>query len=103
NHSSILGSLGTLSSAPERFGEMINPAYTTSNAALNGFTVALAHKLRGTNVKGNSAHPGWVKTGLGGSGAQMEIVDGAKPAVALPTLPADGPTGTFQHLGETLP
>ena len=41
--------------------------------------------------------------GDGGRGAQMEIVDGAKMAGALATLPADRPSGTFQHLGETLP
>jgi hypothetical protein len=33
----------------------------------------------------------------------MEIVDGAKTSVALATLPDDGPTGAFIHLGETLP
>lgn len=103
NQSSILGSLGTLSAAPEQFGEMVNPAYTTSKAALNGFTVALAHKLRATHVKVNSAHPGWVKTDLGSDAAPMGVVDGAKTAVTLATLPPDGPTGGFFHMGERLP
>lgn len=103
NQSSILGSLGTISAAPERFGEMLNPAYTTSKAALNGFTVALAHKLRRTHVKVNAAHPGWVKTDLGSDAAPMGVVDGAKTAVTLATLPADGATGGFFHLGERLP
>ncbi|MFT3767621.1 MAG: SDR family oxidoreductase [Minicystis sp.] len=103
NHSSILGSLGSITGTPEQFGDFVNPAYTTSKAALNGFTVALAHKLRGTNVKVNAAHPGWVKTDLGSDAAPMEVVDGAKTAVALATLPADGPTGAFIHMGERLP
>ncbi|APR88014.1 3-oxoacyl-[acyl-carrier protein] reductase [Minicystis rosea] len=102
NHSSILGSLGTITTT-DMFGDFVNPAYTTSKAALNGFTVALAHRLRGTNVKVNSAHPGWVKTDLGSDAAPMEIVDGAKTAVALATLPADGPTGSFIHMGDRLP
>ncbi len=33
----------------------------------------------------------------------MNVVDGAKTAVNLATLPADGPTGQFFHLGEPLP
>ena len=48
----------------------------------------------------NSAHPGWVKTEMGGDGALMEIVDGAKTSVQLATLPEDGPTGGYFHMGE---
>ena len=103
NQSSQLGSLTSLSSAPEQFIDFVNPAYTTSKAALNAFTVALAIKLQGTNVKINSAHPGWVKTDLGSDAAPMEVIDGAKTAVLLATLPADGPTGGFFHMDERLP
>jgi NAD(P)-dependent dehydrogenase (short-subunit alcohol dehydrogenase family) len=103
NHSSELGSLTSITAAPEQFGNFINPAYTTSKAALNAFTVALAHKLRGTKVKVNSAHPGWVKTDLGSDAAPMEVPDGAKTAVILATLPADGPTAGFFHLDKRLP
>ena len=103
NQSSVLGSLTSLAGKPRMFANAILPAYTSSKAALNGFTVALAHKLRGTAIKVNSAHPGWVKTGLGGQEAPLTVVDGAKTAVTLATLPADGPSGQFFHLGETLP
>jgi len=103
NHSSVLGSLGTIEKTPEMFGDFVVPAYTASKAALNGFTVALANKLKNTKVKVNSAHPGWVKTDLGGDMAPMEVVDGAKTAVALATLPDDGPNGVFVHMGERLP
>jgi len=44
-----------------------------------------------------------VKTDMGGEGATMEIVDGAKTSVALATLDADGPSGSFLHMGEGLP
>jgi NAD(P)-dependent dehydrogenase (short-subunit alcohol dehydrogenase family) len=103
NHSSVLGSLTSLSKQPEMFGDFVIPAYTASKAALNGFTVALAHKTRGTALKVNSAHPGWVRTDLGGQKAPLSVEDGAKTAVMLASLPADGATGQFFHLGEALP
>ena len=78
-------------------------AYDSSKTALNSFTIHLAHELRGTKIKVNSAHPGWVKTEMGGEGAQMEIVDGAKTSVQLATLGEDGPTGGYFHMGEPLP
>jgi NAD(P)-dependent dehydrogenase (short-subunit alcohol dehydrogenase family) len=78
-------------------------AYDASKSALNSFTIHLAHELRQTKIKVNSGHPGWVKTDMGGEGAMMEIVDGAKTSVQLATLPADGPSGGFFHMGEALP
>ena len=78
-------------------------AYNVSKSAVNAFTVQLAYELKDTPMKVNAAHPGWVKTELGGEGATMEISDGAKTSVALATLGADGPNGAYVHLGETLP
>jgi NAD(P)-dependent dehydrogenase (short-subunit alcohol dehydrogenase family) len=103
NQSSELGSLTSLMSSGDSMANFVNPAYTASKAALNGFTVALTFKLRGTRVKVNSAHPGWVKTELGGRDAPGSVEDGAKTAVMLATLPDDGPTGGFFHMGKTLP
>ena len=103
NLSSILASL-TLHATP---GSPIYDskafAYNVSKTALNGYTVHLAHALKDTPIKVNSAHPGWVKTEMGGEYAPMEIADGAKTSVQLATLPADGPSGGYFHLGETLP
>ena len=63
----------------------------------------LAHELRNTNIKVNSAHPGWVKTELGGENAPMELKDGGKTSVQLATLDSNGKTGGFFHLGDALP
>jgi NAD(P)-dependent dehydrogenase (short-subunit alcohol dehydrogenase family) len=105
NLSSILGSLALNSDPNSPIGASngTNTSYNASKAALNMFTVQLAYELKDTNIKVNSAHPGWVKTDMGGEAAPMEIVDGAKTSVHLATLPADGATGTFTHLGEALP
>lgn len=63
----------------------------------------LAAELAGTSVKVNSAHPGWVKTELGGPSAPMELADSARTSVRLATLGADGPTGGFFHESAPLP
>jgi NAD(P)-dependent dehydrogenase (short-subunit alcohol dehydrogenase family) len=103
NLSSILGS-NTLHATPgSPIYDFKSFAYDTSKAALNAFTIHLAHELKDTKVKVNSAHPGWVKTDMGTDAAPMEIPDGAKTSVRLATLPADGPTGGFFHMNDTLP
>ncbi len=103
NLSSILGSLGVHSADNSPIGPAKALAYNASKSALNAFTVHLADELRGTSIKVNSAHPGWVKTELGGPGAPMELADSAKTSVRLATLGADGPTGGFFHEGDRLP
>ncbi len=103
NVSSMLGSL-TLHSLPGAGLELIKPfAYDASKTAVNQFTVHLAASLKDTPVKVNSAHPGWVKTRLGGEEAPMEVEEGAQTAVKLATLDSDGPTGKFIHLDEEMP
>lgn len=102
NLSSILGSIAEHSDAASMIYAMRFPAYDSSKAAVNMYTAELAQTFKDTPMKINSAHPGWVKTDMGGEQAPMEIVDGAKTAVALATLDANGPTGGFFHLGQTL-
>jgi NAD(P)-dependent dehydrogenase (short-subunit alcohol dehydrogenase family) len=103
NVSSILGSVtlqGTKGS-PTYSTKLF--AYNSSKAALNMLTIHLAHELRGTKVKVNSAHPGWAKTDMGGSAAPLSVEDGAKTIVELATLPEDGPTGGYFHGSEMIP
>jgi len=103
NLSSILGS-NTLHSDPQSpIYDFKVPAYNVSKSAVNAYTVQLAYELRDTPIKVNAAHPGWVKTEMGGEGATMELPDGAKTSVTLATLATDGPTGSYTHMGEALP
>jgi len=103
NLSSILGSLGLHSDAASPIYASKLFAYDTSKTALNSYTVHLAAALADTNIKVNSAHPGWVKTEMGSDAAPMEIADGAKTSVALSLLGVDGPSGKYIHLGDELP
>jgi NAD(P)-dependent dehydrogenase (short-subunit alcohol dehydrogenase family) len=101
NHSSILGSIATLKGG--QMDDAFTPGYASSKAALNMLTVVQSKRLAKKHIKVNAAHPGWVKTDLGGEGAPMEIVDGAKTAVELALIGEDGPTGGYFHLGKPLP
>lgn len=103
NLSSILASLTLHANPKSPIYDAKSFAYDASKTALNAFTVHLAHELRGTNIKVNSAHPGWVKTDMGGDQAPMELSEGAKTSVELATLGEDGPTGGYFHVGKALP
>jgi NAD(P)-dependent dehydrogenase (short-subunit alcohol dehydrogenase family) len=103
NLSSILGSLTLHADPNSPIYNAKSFAYDASKTALNAFTIHLAHELRNTNIKVNSAHPGWVKTDMGGQQATMELADGSKTSVALATLPEGGPTGGYFHMGQSLP
>jgi NAD(P)-dependent dehydrogenase (short-subunit alcohol dehydrogenase family) len=103
NLSSILGSLGVHAQENSPIAGFRVLSYNASKAALNMFTVQLAEELKDTNIKVNSAHPGWVKTDMGGEEAPMAITDGAKTSVQLALVGEDGPTGKFMHMGDELP
>ncbi|MEM1002702.1 MAG: SDR family oxidoreductase [Bacteroidota bacterium] len=103
NVSSIMGSLALHSDKESPIYAIKLFAYNSSKTALNQFTVHLAQELEGTNVKVNSAHPGWVKTKLGGEYAPLSIEEGAKTLVDLATIGPNGPNGQFIHLNENQP
>jgi NAD(P)-dependent dehydrogenase (short-subunit alcohol dehydrogenase family) len=107
NVSTTMGSLTDQSDPSSPYFGLVLPAYQTSKAALNGVTVALAKTLRDTGVKVNSVCPGWVQTDLGGpdnrAAAPLTAAEAARPIVAMATLPADGPTGTFVDRDGTVP
>jgi NAD(P)-dependent dehydrogenase (short-subunit alcohol dehydrogenase family) len=103
NLSSVLGSLALHADPSSGIYDKKAFAYDASKTALNAFTVHLAQELHGTKIKVNSAHPGWVKTDMGGAAAPLEVAEGGKTSVQLATLPDDGPTGGYFHLGQSLP
>lgn len=90
NVSSPLGSL-TLSSQND-WGLL---GYSASKAALNMLTIQLAHELRDTAIKVNSAAPGYTATDLNGFAGTDTPAQGAAEAIRLALLPAEGPTGTM--------
>ena len=103
NMSSILGSQTLHADPKSPIYDFKSLSYDASKAALNSLTIHLAHELKDTKIKVNSAHPGWVKTDMGTDAAPMEIPEGGKTGVALALLGEDGPTGGFFHLGKPLP
>jgi NAD(P)-dependent dehydrogenase (short-subunit alcohol dehydrogenase family) len=67
-------------------------AYRFSKTAINSLTAVMAADLSGTNIKVNSMCPGWVKTDMGGAGANRSLQQGADTAVWLATaeeIPSD--------------
>jgi NAD(P)-dependent dehydrogenase (short-subunit alcohol dehydrogenase family) len=90
NLSSIVGSFTLLSNPRSHIYPHRVFAYDALKAALNAFTVHLAHELRESPIKVNSAHPGWAKTDMGGPNAELEITEEDRTSTQLAILPADG-------------
>lgn len=90
------GRIVNVSSHFGSFGDGLEgaPAYSISKAALNALTVKLAEALPDT-LKVNAMSPGWVRTRMGGAGADLSVEEACDTIVWLATLPDDGPTGGF--------
>ena len=96
NISSKMGSLGDNSS-----GGHFN--YRASKAALNMYTINLAHEMSASAVKVFTVHPGWIKTRMGGLSAPDEI-SLCIPRVLFPlTDEAESFHGQFLCGSEVLP
>ena len=100
--SSGLGSLSLHSDPASPIYDYKVPAYDISKTALNGYAVHLAYELKDTPIKVNAAHPGSVVTDMNANG-DLHVEEGAKTSVDLATLPVDGLSGRFVHLGQELP
>ncbi|MCH4538637.1 SDR family oxidoreductase [Ochrobactrum sp. A-1] len=69
--------------------------YCASKTALNMLTVKLAKELDRDGIKVNAVDPGLTSTDMTGNGPGHTPEDGARPAVALATTHAYGPTAGF--------
>ncbi len=95
NVSSGLGSLTQHSDPAWAYYPVKLLAYNTSKTALNAFTVTLAYELKDTQIKVNSADPGYTATDLNDHRGHKTIDQGAEVIIQLATLPADGATGGY--------
>ena len=80
--------------------------YCASKTALNMLTVKLAKELASEGIKVNAVDPGLTATDMTGNGAGQTPSEGARPAVALATTHAYGPTAgfyAFSPAGELVP
>ena len=77
-------------------------AYRISKTALNAVTAILAAELRGA-VAVNAACPGWVKTDMGGAGADRDVAEGADTAVWLALDAPQNLTGKFVRDRKVIP
>jgi len=95
NVTSGLGSL-TLHSDPSwKYYAVKSTAYVTSKAALNGYTIILAHDLRDTAFKVNAVDPGYTATDFNHHSGPGTVEDAAARVVKAAVLGEDGLTGQF--------
>jgi len=95
NVTSGLGSL-TLHSDPSwKYYEVKAAGYVTSKAALNGYTIILAHNLRDTAFKVNAVDPGYTATDFNHHSGPGTVQDAAARVVKAAVLGEDGLTGQF--------
>lgn len=95
NVTSGLGSL-TLHSDPAWKYYAVKPtAYVMSKAALNAYTIVLAHELRDTAFRVNAVDPGYTATDFNNHSGPGTVPDAAARVVRAATFGSDGPTGQF--------
>lgn len=70
-------------------------AYRLSKTALNAVTRIFASELRPRGICVNSVDPGWVRTDMGGAGANRSIEKGAETIVWLASAPEATESGFF--------
>ena len=95
NMGSSSGSL-TLNSDPSyEHRAVFGAAYSPSKTALHAITLAFAIELEQTTIKVNAACPGFTATDLNHFRGTRTVEQGAREAVRLALIGAEGPTGTL--------
>lgn len=72
------------------------PPYSLSKAALNALTRQLAAAAEGRDVLVNAVDPGWVRTDMGGSGADISVEDSAAGIISVIAKLTLAETGCFK-------
>lgn len=91
-----------VSSGLGRFGQGFStyaPLYSATKTTLNVLTRQWANTLRDRGIAVNAVDPGWVKTDMGGVGANRSVSQGAAGIVWLLHEAPAGATGRFWHDG----
>lgn len=76
--------------------------YRISKTALNGATCWLSAEWKDKGVRVNSVCPGWVRTDMGGAGADRDIPQGVASILWAAQLKEGGPTAGFFRDGKPL-
>lgn len=107
----LLDEGGTLAFMSSRMGSVAantsgnGELYRASKAALNSLTRSLVAKdLAGRALTVLTLHPGWVRTDMGGAGAELSVEESVRGLVAV--LLAPRPPGGhhfLDHAGHTIP
>lgn len=97
NVSSRLGSIASTAS-------FNTPSYNISKAALNMAGVLMAHAMNPMGIGVISASPGWVRTAMGGDGAELTAEESVHSLLKLVDDVPGLPAGVFlDRNGDTLP
>jgi carbonyl reductase 1 len=78
-------------------------AYRVSKVALNALVRVLARDLAPRGIGVDAVCPGWVRTDMGGPGADRSVAEGAASIVWAATRDAGAPTGGFYRDGAPIP
>lgn len=99
------GRVVNVSSGMGALGEEMNggaPSYRVSKTGLNGLTAYLHGQYREQGLIANSVCPGWVRTDMGGEGADRPVEKGAETPVWLAQFAPGAPSGAFWRDGRRI-
>jgi len=98
------GRIVNVSSGMGAFSEMDRGfiGYRMSKTALNVITKLFAAEMEGKDILINSVCPGWVRTDMGGPGAERSIEKGIAGIIWAATIPEGGPNGGFFRDGKKI-
>lgn len=95
NVTSGLGSLTLQNDPAWKYYQVKAACYVPSKAALNAYTIVLAHNLRDSAFKVNAVDPGYTATDFNNHSGPGTVQDAAARVVKAAMLSQDGPTGQF--------